>query len=159
MSVRLTEEEAWQLLASSHTGIVTTLRRDGWPVSLPVWFAVLGRAIYFRTPSRTRKVERLRRDDRVSFLVEGGLAWKELRAVVVTGRGRVLETGEESQRALEAIHAKYDRFRTAAADMPERTRRHYSTPFVVIRIDPVQPLLTWDNARLRLRSDAGGALA
>jgi len=154
MSVRLSEEEAWALLAASHTGIVTTLRRDGWPVSLPVWFAVEGRAIYFRTPAKTKKVARLRRDDRVSFLVEGGLAWKELRAVVVTGRGRILEPGDETQRALDAIHAKYGRFRSERADMPERTRRYYADAFVVIRIDPVQPFLTWDNARLRLRSDA-----
>jgi PPOX class probable F420-dependent enzyme len=151
MGVQLSEEEAWEYLGASHTGIVTTLRRDGWPVSLPVWFVALGRAIYFRTPPKTRKVARLRRDDRVSFLVEGGEAWKELKAVVVTGRARILEPGEESERALAAIQQKYAGYVSARAALPEATRRHYEA-FVVVRIDPAQALLSWDNARIRMRS-------
>ena len=39
MGVRLDDDEAWAELDAAHTGILTTLRRDGWPVSLPVWFA------------------------------------------------------------------------------------------------------------------------
>jgi PPOX class probable F420-dependent enzyme len=153
MGVRLSEEEAWQLLGASHTGIVTTLRRDGWPVSLPVWFVALDRAIYLRTPAKTRKVARVRRDDRVSFLVEDGRAWKELRAVVVTGRARVLGPGEERERALAAIQEKYAGWVESRAALPDATRRHYAS-FEVIRIDPVQELLSWDNARIRLRSGA-----
>ena len=40
MSVRLSDEEAWAELAAAHTGIFTTLRRDGRPVTLPTWFVV-----------------------------------------------------------------------------------------------------------------------
>ncbi|HEX4530444.1 MAG TPA: pyridoxamine 5'-phosphate oxidase family protein [Acidimicrobiia bacterium] len=55
MGVRLSEDEAWAELDAAHTGILTTLRRDGWPVSLPVWFATIGRQIYVRTrPRRAR---------------------------------------------------------------------------------------------------------
>ena len=55
MGVRLTEDEAWAELAAAHTGILTTLRRDGRPVPLPVWFVALDRTIYVRTPgARTR---------------------------------------------------------------------------------------------------------
>ena len=56
MGVRLTEDEAWAELAAAHTGILTTLRRDGRPVPLPVWFVALDRHVYVRTPARTRKV-------------------------------------------------------------------------------------------------------
>ena len=41
MGVRLSEEEAWAELATAHTGILTTLRRDGRPVSLPVWLVAV----------------------------------------------------------------------------------------------------------------------
>ncbi|MGH9137555.1 MAG: pyridoxamine 5'-phosphate oxidase family protein [Acidimicrobiales bacterium] len=43
MGVRLTDDEAWAFLENGHIGILTSLRRDGWPVSLPVWFVVLDR--------------------------------------------------------------------------------------------------------------------
>ena len=72
MGVRLGEEEAWAELEHAHTGILTTLRRDGRPVSLPVWFAALDRRIYVRTPAKTRKVEHVRNDPRATFLVERG---------------------------------------------------------------------------------------
>ena len=42
MGVRLTSDEAWAFVEHAHTGIFTTLRRDGQPVALPVWFATVG---------------------------------------------------------------------------------------------------------------------
>ena len=81
MGVRLSDDEAWDYLAAGHTGILTTLRRDGWPVSLPLWYVVDGRAIYVSTPVKSKKVTRIRHDDRGSFLVESGDAWVDLAAV------------------------------------------------------------------------------
>jgi hypothetical protein len=52
MSVRLPADEARDYVTASATGIVTTLRRDGFPVALPVWFAVINREVYVRTPIR-----------------------------------------------------------------------------------------------------------
>ncbi len=56
--IRLSEDEAWDVLDKSHTGILTTLRRDGTPASLPVWYVVDERTIVVRTPPRTKKVAR-----------------------------------------------------------------------------------------------------
>ena len=81
MSIRLSEDEAWDVISASHTGILTTLRRDGSPIALPVWFAVVDRTVCMRTPRRTKKVARVRRDPRASFLVESGERWAELVAV------------------------------------------------------------------------------
>ena len=38
--IRFSEDEAWDVLDQSHTGILITFRRDGRPVSLPVWYVV-----------------------------------------------------------------------------------------------------------------------
>src|SRR5947209_5161340 len=90
-SVRLSEIEAWAALTASHTGILTTLRRDGLPVSTPVWFVVIDRKICTRTGASSKKVTRARRDDRATFLVEAGLGWAELRAVHLTGHVSLIE--------------------------------------------------------------------
>ena len=86
--VRLDDDEAWRFLEAGHTGILTSLRRDGAPIALPVWYVVEERTIYVGGPSVTRKFARMRRDPRVSFLVERGRAWRELAAVQVNGRVR-----------------------------------------------------------------------
>ena len=46
--------------AGAHTGVLTSLRRDGAPVSLPVWFVALDRRIYVSGPARTKKFARIR---------------------------------------------------------------------------------------------------
>ena len=149
MGVRIPEDEAWDLLARWHTGIVTSLRSDGSPVSLPVWFVVLDRRIYVRGPAGTKKAARVRRDGRVAFLVEDGERWAELRAVHVTGRARLVDDPALLARVAEGLDAKYSAFRTVRQEMPDSARRHYSVPTECIEIEPTGPLLTWDNARLR----------
>lgn len=152
MSVRLTEEETWATLDASHTGIFTSLRRDGAPVALPVWFVVVDRQIYFRTPEKTKKVARIRNDDRCSFLVESGLAWKELKAVHCNGRAVVVDEGEETERAAAAMDAKYRTSRTARKALPDATRKHYAG-FVWIRFEPEGTAITWDNAKIRMKAE------
>ena len=148
MSVRLNSEEAWQFVTEAHTGIFITLRADGVPIATPMWFAVLDRQIYVQTPVRSKKVTRLRRDPRVSFLVEAGERWAELRAVHLTGRADLVEDQETLDRVSTEMDRKYARFRTARTAMPAATQRHYETAFALIRVVPDAHVISWDNRKL-----------
>jgi nitroimidazol reductase NimA-like FMN-containing flavoprotein (pyridoxamine 5'-phosphate oxidase superfamily) len=153
MGVRLTEDEAWDRLTTSHTGIITTLRRDGWPVSLPMWFAVVDRKIYMRTLAASKKALRIKRDQRACFIVESGEAWKDLAAVVVSARASLIDPdSDEAKRALAAIGAKYEGFGLPQKQVPEATRKHYGGGNVVIRLDPAGEMITWNNAKIRLKA-------
>jgi len=151
MSVRLTADEAWAVVTASHTGIFTSLRRDGVPIALPLWFVVLDRRIYVSGPASAKRVARIRRDPRVSFLVESGERWAELRAVHLTGRARVVTEPELLARVAAALDAKYRTFRTPRAALPVATRAHYEVELATIEITPDAHLLSWDNARLGRR--------
>jgi PPOX class probable F420-dependent enzyme len=156
MGVRLGEEEAWVELEHAHTGILTTLRRDGRPVSLPVWFAAFDRKIYVRTPAKTRKVAHVRNDPRATFLVERGERWIELCAVMVYADVELLDPGEEYDAASAAITAKYAGFGMDSEAMggkkvPDATKEHYAGRSAVLRLTPTERPVTWDNSRLRLR--------
>jgi PPOX class probable F420-dependent enzyme len=147
MSIRLSTDEAWDVLARSHTGILTTLRRDGSPVTLPTWFAAIDRTICFSTPSRTKKVTRLRHDSRASFLVESGQRWAELLGVHLSGKIEAVDDESEIVRIDAALDEKYSGFRTAATAMPESTRQYYSGRSY-FRLVPGPKVLTWDNSRI-----------
>jgi PPOX class probable F420-dependent enzyme len=149
-SVRMSREEAWEVLASSHTGILTTLRRDGVPIALPVWFVALDRRIFVSGPAHTKKFTRVRHDPRVSFLVEWGTRWSELRGVHVTGYAAVVDETDLLRRVAAAMHAKYGAFRTRREEMPDETRAHYEAVTTTIEIVPDERTLNWDNARLGL---------
>lgn len=146
-SVRMSEAECWDLLTTSINGTLTTLRRDGAPIALPVWFVVLDRRIYIST--RGKKVDRVRHDPRCSFLVEGGERWAELRAVHVECSGRIIEPDADlAARLRDAMEEKYAAYRTKQKDMPAATADAYrSAAGATIELNPVK-LLNWDNRRL-----------
>jgi PPOX class probable F420-dependent enzyme len=147
MSIRLTPDEAWDVLGRAHTGILTTLRADGAPVTLPVWFVALDQTICFRTPSRAKKVARIRRDPRASFLVESGQRWAELCAVHLSGRVDRVDDEAAKARIDAALDEKYAPFRTARADMPASARDRYAA-WEFFRFVPSPRVLTWDNSRI-----------
>jgi general stress protein 26 len=147
VGVQLSEDEAWDVLATSHTGILTSLRSDGFPVTLPVWFVVEDRAVYVSGSASTHKFTRVRRDDRVSFLVESGLKWAELQAVHFTAHAEHV-TDPDWARIDAMFEAKYAGFRTPRAEMPEATQRAYNAARALLRLRPEGGFLSWDNSRL-----------
>ena len=150
MSIRFTDDEEREFLATTHTAVVTTIRRDGWPISLPVWFASVDGAVYMRTPTRSKKAARVRHDDRACFLVEAGEAWADLRAVVWLGHLVEVTDPEMHERAGRAISAKYAGFSMVRAKVPDATKRHYGPTDVMYELRPDERRLTWDNRKLRL---------
>ena len=146
MSLRLSPDEAWGFLDRAHTGILTTLRSDGSPVALPVWFVTLDRTICIGAPAGTKKIMRVRRDPRASFLVEQGERWAELQAVHVSGRIEIVSDEDVVTRVTWALDEKYQEFRTASAAMPEATRKHYAQR-TILRLHPEGRILSWDNRR------------
>lgn len=148
--IRLTDDEAWAEIASAHTGILTTLRRDGMPIALPVWFVAEDRTIAMRTPAGTKKIARVRHDPRASFLVESGERWVDLRAVHLTGRVEFVSDQPAIRRIEEAVDVKYAAFRPPSASLPAATQKRYASS-VYLRFVPEGKILTWDNARIATR--------
>ncbi|MBW0020103.1 MAG: pyridoxamine 5'-phosphate oxidase family protein [Mycobacterium sp.] len=145
--IRLTADEAWDVIASAHTGILTTLRRDGTPIALPVWFVAEDRTVAMMTPAGTKKIARVRHDPRASFLVESGQRWVDLRAVHLTGRVEIVTDEAAENRIEAAVNAKYAAFRPALAGLPAATQNYYAKQ-VFLRFVPEGKILTWDNARV-----------
>jgi nitroimidazol reductase NimA-like FMN-containing flavoprotein (pyridoxamine 5'-phosphate oxidase superfamily) len=148
VSVRMTQGEIWDFLTNGHTGILTTLRRDGVPVSMPIWYAVVDRVIYIGT--RGKKLVRIKHDARSSFLVETGERWAELRAVHLTGKSEIIEPAAELAARVNAeMDRKYAAYRTAPRAMPEATRNTYAqAKRGLVRFTPDERILNWDNSKL-----------
>lgn len=150
MGVRMSDDETWAFLEAGHTAVLTTLRRDGWPVSLPLWYVVEDRTVYVATPPKAKKVARIRNDDRGCLLVERGDRWVDLAAVELPVRASILEPGPDADRIAEQFDAKYSSFRPPRSTQPAATQKHYAKQ-VVIRLDPAGPPITWDNSKIRLQ--------
>ena len=146
---RMTEDEIWSFVSESHTGILTTLRKDGVPIALPLWFVCIDHKIYART--RGKKLQRIQHDQRASFLVELGVKWEELKAVHITGKAEIVDLDEELSRQFRDETArKYGSSRMPAAQMPKESAEHYAAAIGgVVRFSPDEGrILNWDNSKL-----------
>lgn len=147
MSLRLNDDELWEYVTNAHTGIMTTLRRDGMPIAMPLWFMVADREIFVHT--RGKKLRRLAHDPRASFLVESGELWAELKAVHFTGTAALVDPEPELLAQIEAENSrKYDAFRTPAEDMPEAVAQVYASTMRWVKFTPDARVLSWSNAKL-----------
>jgi nitroimidazol reductase NimA-like FMN-containing flavoprotein (pyridoxamine 5'-phosphate oxidase superfamily) len=143
----LTDDEAWAFITDAHTGILTTLRRDGMPVAMPLWFAAVEQTVYAHT--RGKKIVRVRHDPRASFLVETGERWRDLQAVHLTGVVEVVELdGERLERVEAEVRRKYDPFRIDPAELPAKVAATYGTNMSWIRFTPDDRILSWNNSAL-----------
>jgi nitroimidazol reductase NimA-like FMN-containing flavoprotein (pyridoxamine 5'-phosphate oxidase superfamily) len=147
MGISLTDDESWAFLQEGHTGILSTMRADGYPIALPVWYVTDDGVIYTRTPATASKLKRIQRNPRGSFLVERGLHWRELQAVVLSVDAHIIEDEASASKVFELMSSKYGSFRTV--HLPDASNRHYSKS-IAIALQPAGPFVSWDNSRLRL---------
>jgi nitroimidazol reductase NimA-like FMN-containing flavoprotein (pyridoxamine 5'-phosphate oxidase superfamily) len=151
VGIHLKDSELWAYVSAAHTAVLTTLRRDGWPVALPVWFAVVDRLIYVKTFPTLVKAKRIVHDSRASFVVQDGEAWTELRAVTMSTTAELLPEGLEADAARHALAAKYPPdIDVPVHRLPEASRAYYGAEDVIIRLTPTSKPISWDNSRLRL---------
>jgi PPOX class probable F420-dependent enzyme len=104
---------------------LATIDPDGRAHLVPIVFAVEGDTLYSAVDRKPKRSRRLRRIDNararpdVTVLVDHydddwtGLWWIRLR-----GRARVLDEGEERERALALLRAKYPQYREQPPDGP-----------------------------------------
>lgn len=153
MGVRLDQQEIDEFLDNGHTLILTTVDKDGYPHSTPIWYVYMDGLIYTRGRRRSQKTANIRRNSKVGCVVEEGLRWRELKAVMIRGRAEEVTDPAEQERFQRANAEKYDSFRESQKDLPKATRSHYSTPFIIWKITPEKRLATWDNKKIAV---AGG---
>jgi PPOX class probable F420-dependent enzyme len=144
----MNESEISDFLAASHTGILATLRSDGAPAIVPLWFVVVDGSVYVRTLRSSSKAKHVMDDPRVSFLVESGQAWAELKAIVLHGIAELVDAPAHASRIDNLLAEKYADF-LMPSNTPSRAREHYAASRVYFRIVPTRRTLTWDNSKVR----------
>lgn len=113
------------LVAAERVARLATVDPDGRPHLVPIVFALVGDTVYSAVdakPKRSRTLQRIenaRARPDVTVLVDhyeddwARLWWARLR-----GRARVLDGGDEAERAIAALTAKYVQYREAATGPP-----------------------------------------
>ena len=90
----LTPEEIDDFLAGSRSMTMATVGPDGQPHLVAMWFAVINGDICFETKAKSQKAVNLRRNPKISCLVEDGATYEELRGVAIEGTAEVIDDAD-----------------------------------------------------------------
>jgi PPOX class probable F420-dependent enzyme len=104
-------------VARERVARLATVDRDGRTHLVPITFALVGDSVYSAVdakPKRSRtlrRIENARERPEVTVLVDHYEDdWTRLWWVRIRGQARVLDGGEEAERALAALAAKYEQY-------------------------------------------------
>jgi PPOX class probable F420-dependent enzyme len=105
--VRMTEQEVAAFLRGRHSATMCTMNQDGTIHAVAMWYGFLEGAVAIETKSRSQKALNLRRDGRMTLLVEDGEQYSELRGVQLVGRAEIVEEPERIWELGVSVFARY----------------------------------------------------
>lgn len=144
--VRMTEDEIAEFVASSRTATMATVGPSGQPHLVAMWYAVLDGEVWFETKAKSQKVRNLRRDDRITIMIEDGATYDVLRGVSIEGRGEIIDDPETNHRVGVSVWERY------YGPYTEEQRPHVAALMnkrVVVRV-VAQRARSWDHRKLGL---------
>ena len=144
-SIALTPEQQEAFLNESWTLQVASIGPKGYPHLVAMWYVVVDGMICFTTFAKSQKVLNLRRNNKISAMLESGRGYSELKGWVVEGEGEVVQDTDFTAKVMALVNAKYNgipvRTDTSEAALKVASKR------VVIRIKPVD-IYSWDHSKL-----------
>jgi PPOX class probable F420-dependent enzyme len=144
----MTEAEIAEFLDRSRTMTVATVGPGGVPHLVAMWYAVVEGDIWIETKAKSQKVANIRRDKRVTCLVEDGDSYDVLRGVSIEGDAVIVTDPDQLHRLGVAVYERYqgpytEELRPAVAAMMNKR--------VGVRIRAIRTR-SWDHRKLGLPS-------
>src|SRR5262249_4585477 len=107
-TIALDPAEQRRYLENSHTIILTSLDRRGYPHSVAMWYVLdPDGTVVMTTFAKSQKALNLERDPRCALLVESGRTYEELKGLLIRGRATLEQDEEKVLDVLEQVHEKY----------------------------------------------------
>ena len=140
----MSQSEIDDFVATSRSGTVATIGINGQPHLTAMWYGVVDGDIWFETKAKSQKAVNLRRDPRVTFLLEDGDTYDTLRGVSFEGTAEIVQDPEAIFRVGVSVWERYTGPYTddakAAVDMMMNKR-------IAVRL-MVNRIRSWDHRKL-----------
>ena len=142
--VQMSPEEVRTLLEEERTITVGSIEEDGRPHLVAMWYVLQDDDVVFWTYGKSHKMRNLRRDPRMSVLVEAGEAYQELRGAQLQGRAVITD---DTDQVAEIGRALAERYTGPLDDRAAEGIRQQAAKRVAVRLD-VEHVASWDHRKL-----------
>ena len=144
--IKMTDDEVRAFLSSSRTMTMATMSPSGHPHLVAMWFAYLDGEVWFETKTKSQKVQNLRRDPRISCMVEAGDTYDQLRGVLLQGRAEIVEDQDVLRRVGIDV---FERYTGPFTDDLESMLETMLRSRVAVKVN-VESVASWDHRKLGL---------
>ena len=151
--IEMTGEELAIFIDQSRTCTMATVGPGGMPHLVAMWYAWLDGQVWLESKAKAQKIVNLRRDDRMSVMIEAGNTYETLRGITLEGRGVIVEDPDELWRVGVNVWERYtapysEEFQPFVEAMLHKR--------VAVRLD-VERVRSWDHRKLGMGpTDLGG---
>ena len=144
--VRMTEEEVDRFLQGRRTMALATIGGDDEIHLVAMWYGFVGGLIAVETKAKSQKVVNLRKDPRVTLMVESGKSYDRLKGVQIVGRAEVRDDDASMFELGVSIFTRYQGpYSPDLRPMVEQLVRKR----VAIVVHP-KKIVSWDHTKLGL---------
>jgi PPOX class probable F420-dependent enzyme len=150
--IAMTPEEAGDFLEAGRTLTVASIGAQGAPHLVPMFYIVQDGNPVFRSFTKSQKIVNLRRDPRVTVLVEKGEAYAELQGVLIEGLARLIDDPDYVLSLYGRLAAKYpvvgDHPVHLDHDQLQEAFGRYAPKNTAVVVEPTK-VMSWDHRKLR----------
>ena len=145
-AVTMSDGEIEQFLTDNMKVQIATIGPDGTPHLTTLFYVLEDGMVAFWTYGRSQKVVNLRRDPRITCLIENGEDYFELRGVTIQGKARLVEEYDDI-RALGARVAKRMAGDVDLGDFGDEIVEKQARKRVGIVVEPIK-VASWDHHKM-----------
>jgi PPOX class probable F420-dependent enzyme len=142
--VRMTDAEIDEFLQGRHTMNVATFNHDGTIHLVAMWYGFHEGLLAFETFSKSQKIVNLRRDPRITVLVDDGDVYEELRGVELVGTADLIDDPEV---AVAVARSVVQRYFPVPEDQLDGVAEMMARKRTIVRIRPDR-VVSWDHRKL-----------
>ena len=144
--IAMTDEELVEYLEEQTILNVATIGPGGYPHVVAMWYEMIDGKAAFWTFGKSQKILNLRRDPKMTCLVESGETYPELRGVELVGAGRIIEDPDQILHIGVQVALKYNGAAAISDEaMPFLEAQARKRLGVVL---DVEQIVSWDHTKL-----------
>ena len=132
-------------LESERTATMASIGPTGIPHLVAMWYAVLDGEIWFETKAKSQKAVNLRRDPRVTVMVEDGQSYTTLRGVSIDGQAEIVNSDPDLLHRVGV--SVWERYTGPYTDEMKPYVEQMMHNRIAVRVVPTR-MRSWDHRKL-----------
>ena len=142
--ITMTDDEVAAFIEEQRSATMATVGPTGVPHLVAMWYGVIDGQIWFETKGRSQKAVNLRRDPRITVLLEDGLTYDTLRGVSLEGTAVISEDPDDLWKVGVSV---WERYTGPYTEEAKPLVEFMLQKRIAVRVD-VDRIRTWDHRKL-----------